>query len=514
LLIAAGAALTVAAMAALWWRGGGLPMNAFPPQRFVATGAYRWFRHPIYVGFVAACAGVAIVSGSATGLYVVTPTVALGALALVLGYEGPATERRFPGTRPDSWLALPRPDQPLTVSGRIAVAARVLLPWLVLYLWVVGLGAPTNALEPYLPGEQDWPVWPWTYPIYASTYLVVALAPFWARGARALADFARAGLAAIGLNTSLYLVVPAAVPARPFEGEGLSARLLTLEANLAGDGGGALPSFHVTWALLAAVLAARSFPRWRGPAFVWAAAVAVSCVTTGMHAVADVVAGIGAFGLVSARAAVWQRLRGAAERLANSFRTWRAGPFRFFVHAPYAGFAAAIAVWIASGLVGATGLAAVTAVVLVSVVSAALWAQWIEGASVSLRPFGYYGSVVGATLACLALPWIGQPMWPVAGGLAVAAPFAQAIGRMRCLVQGCCHGRPAPAWLGIVCRHPQSRAVRLAGFDGVPIHPTQLYSLLWNLVLGVVLLRCLRGGQPPSVIAGFYLVGNGLGRFV
>src|SRR4051794_41186195 len=87
LVAACGAVIALAGMLALWKRGGGLPMNAFPPPRFVAGGIYAVAPHPIYGGFVIACAGVAVYAGSASGLWLVTPAVALGCAALVLGYE-------------------------------------------------------------------------------------------------------------------------------------------------------------------------------------------------------------------------------------------------------------------------------------------------------------------------------------------------------------------------------------------------------------------------------------------
>jgi S1-C subfamily serine protease len=37
-----------------------MPMNAFPPFRYVASGAYAVVAHPIYVGWTMACAGVAL----------------------------------------------------------------------------------------------------------------------------------------------------------------------------------------------------------------------------------------------------------------------------------------------------------------------------------------------------------------------------------------------------------------------------------------------------------------------
>src|ERR1700722_15875431 len=47
-------------MLSLWRNGGGLPMNAYPPPRFVQIGVYGWIAHPIYVGFVFACLGSSV----------------------------------------------------------------------------------------------------------------------------------------------------------------------------------------------------------------------------------------------------------------------------------------------------------------------------------------------------------------------------------------------------------------------------------------------------------------------
>src|SRR5664280_1762748 len=61
---------------------------------------------------------------------------------------------------------------------------------------------------------------------------------------------------------------------------------------------------------------------------------------------------------------------------------------------------------------------------------------------------------------------------------AMSAPSIQATGRLRCLVQGCCHGRPADENIGICFTHPNSRVNKISGMAGVPLHPTQLYSCL------------------------------------
>jgi len=47
-------------MIAIYVHGGGLPMNAHPPPRFVTQGVYRLVSHPVYAGFSVLCIGVAI----------------------------------------------------------------------------------------------------------------------------------------------------------------------------------------------------------------------------------------------------------------------------------------------------------------------------------------------------------------------------------------------------------------------------------------------------------------------
>ena len=44
--------------------------------------------------------------------------------------------------------------------------------------------------------------------------------------------------------------------------------------------------------------------------------------------------------------------------------------------------------------------------------------------------------------------------------------------------------------------------------------PTPVYSILWNVIIQVVFLRLWILRTEPSMIAGLYLILNGLGRFV
>jgi prolipoprotein diacylglyceryltransferase len=181
-------------------------------------------------------------------------------------------------------------------------------------------------------------------------------------------------------------------------------------------------------------------------------------------------------------------------------------------HGVYAGLAAVIGLTGAAWLSGAPGWT--IAVCTTSIVGAGLWAQLVEGSSMLLRPFGYYGSLLGAIVGALLVASLGGPAMAILAALAIVAPWVQAIGRLRCLVQGCCHGRPTRTAAGLRIHNPRSRVCRLAELVDVPIHATQLYSILGNIVLGVLLARLWTLRAPLSLVAGLYLVLGSLLRFV
>jgi prolipoprotein diacylglyceryltransferase len=165
-------------------------------------------------------------------------------------------------------------------------------------------------------------------------------------------------------------------------------------------------------------------------------------------------------------------------------------------------------------LLGPASIVHVLIVGFTSLVTAGLWAQFIEGSPSLLRPYGFYGGVVGVFLGCSIVYALGGNVWLLLGAYAVVAPLIQGVGRLRCLVQGCCHGREANASIGIRYRHPRSRVCRLAHLTDVPIHPTPLYSILWNIATVIILARLWSLHVSIPLITGFYLILNGLGRFV
>lgn len=509
-----GLAVMASALRVLWQKGGGLPMSPYPPERFVSSGIYRIIAHPMYTGFSLLCFGVSFLTGSRAGLWLVSPAVVLFSMMFVAGHERERLIERFGEDLPRPFLRLPAASKERpAVHDRVSVFLLVFLPWLMIYEAVRFIGPPPDALNGYLPFEKILPVWQWAEALYISVYPFVLLVPLVAGTSGDLRRFALRGLLSTGLVTLLFLTVPLVAPPRPFTTEGIFGAMLAFERQL-DTPYCAFPSFHVIWAFLAASVYVRRQPRlgivWWG----WAVLVSLSCILTGMHAAVDVAGGILIVLLVSNLDHLWEFIRRATEAVANSWKEFTIGPVRIMTHGAYAAVGMIAGVIILGVLTGPAMLPFIVLLGVCSVIGAGIWAQIIEGSPVLLRPYGYYGSLFASILACLVLSLAGYDGWLLMAAFAVGAPWVQAIGRLRCLVQGCCHGRPSPIFVGIRYMHPRSRVTRLSDLGGVPLHPTPLYSILSNVVIGVLLMRLWELHAEESMIAGSYLILSGLCRFV
>jgi hypothetical protein len=496
---AAGLWLMAVAMLELRRGGGGLPMNAFPPERLVVTGPFRWIPHPIYTGFCAVCFGASMFIGSAAGLWLVTPVTVLACAALVLGYERHDMKSRFGRVL----QVLPSDDDGRpTNRERIVFWIVAVLPWLALYAFTVNMGLTGTAFR--FPFEENLPILSWTSVVYQTSYITVALAPWSARTRRELRRLTISAWVACAVVFPFYWIVPSAAPRRPLTADNPAADLLEWERNTYPPTA-AFPSFHVLWAIFVARLYR---PRWLGRAYV--AAIAVSCITTRMHYLPDVLASFAIAPWLLHPERVWHAMRRLAERVANSWREWRFGPVRIINHGLYAGAAGLVQMWIVCAALGPGSEWKALATGFAGLIGAAAWAQWVEGSSLLRRPFGFYGGLIGVGLACL----LFDERWTLLAAHCMGAPWMQAIGRLRCLANGCCHGRACEAPVGIRVSEPHSRVTRLAELSGVPIHATPLYSILSNVLLGGILIRLWLSGSPAALICGGFAIGNGLARFV
>ena len=503
----AGAIVAIAAIVALRVRGGGWPMSPYPPRRLVTSGPYALVAHPLYLGSVLIALGVSMLSGSAAGIWIVTPVLAAACIAFVWGSEAERTETLF-GARARPLVHLPDATEAKPeLSDRISVCILALLPWYVVYEAINLLGPWPDAMGVASRWDARIPVFGWTEAVYFLAYPIVIFAPFVARSRRDLRELTvRAWIATAG-SALCYLTIPTGFAKKPVP---QSAFAPMLEWERAFDAPNThLPAFHVIWVMLTMDVYARAFPRIR--AWLWPVvlAVAASCVTTGMHAIADVVAGL-LLGWMFLRVdRVWSAIVGATEWLSHSWGERRVGPLRLINHGIYAAIAVAFGIAFITALAGETHRGAVVGVAVAAIAGAALWAQWVEGSPSLQRPYGYYGALVAA-IVTIAVTGSGLRLL---AAYAVAGPFIQAIGRLRCIVQGCCHGRPTTG-IGVRVIHPRSRIVKIANLSGVALHATAVYSILSGVAIGALLLRLWIAGAPVAFIAGAYLILSSLARFV
>jgi protein-S-isoprenylcysteine O-methyltransferase Ste14 len=509
-----GAAVMLFGMIAIYVYGGGFPMNAYPPLRFVTQGVYRLVSHPIYAGFSVLCIGVAIAWGSSSGLWLVSVVVILGCVALVEGFEKHDMHRRFGSDLPKPLTHFPA-DESATpgLADRLSVYVLALFPWLLLCEAVRVLGTPTDAAPVSFPFEANLPVYRWAEAAYALRYLFVLLAPLVARTRRDLREFAVFGLLSTCVLFLLFIAFPSSASMRPADAQGFWGSVLAWDRARIPHAVALLSSYTV-WTLLAArVYAARmrtSAIIWFGLAFI----IALSGIAGGTDTIVDVlIAGVVAWFAVRAQQ-VWQNTRELTETIANSWREWRLGPIRVINHGSYAGIGVFAGLSIVGTLVGPSHITAMLIIATSIIVTSALWAQFIEGSPSLLRPYGWYGGLLGAIIGGLLVMPIKEDPWLFLAAFSVAGPWVQSAGRVRCLVQGCCHGREARSMIGIRYTHPRSRVVKLASLGGVPIHATPLYSILWNIVVAVIMARLWLLQAQLSLILGVYLILGGLGRLV
>lgn len=101
------------------------------------------------------------------------------------------------------------------------------------------------------------------------------------------------------------------------------------------------------------------------------------------------------------------------------------------------------------------------------------------------------------------------PFWKLTDVMMPSLAFGLAIGRVGCYLNGCCFGLPTSAPWGVIF---PNNCLAGAVFPGVRLHPTQLYDLLYNAVIGLLLLwRSPKKRFEGELFADFLLL-YGLAR--
>jgi len=108
---------------------------------------------------------------------------------------------------------------------------------------------------------------------------------------------------------------------------------------------------------------------------------------------------------------------------------------------------------------------------------------WTEWFAIQRGGLVFYGGLLGAVAGVILLTaWRRIALLDLADLAAPCVAWGQAIGRLGCLMHGCCYGA--------ACSWPWGMVFPSLG-DGIVRHPTQLYEALFTAILGTILTWAL-----------------------
>lgn len=125
-----------------------------------------------------------------------------------------------------------------------------------------------------------------------------------------------------------------------------------------------------------------------------------------------------------------------------------------------------------------------------------------------------YGAVIGVILAIVIYCLVKKlSIWQVADMVSPGALVGMAIGRIGCLFNGCCYGLTTSLPWAVDYTCTSSYAPQ-----GMPLHPTQIYHIIWNLAAFGLLWSLRRRLKPTGsvflIYLALYAAGDLLVRFL
>jgi phosphatidylglycerol:prolipoprotein diacylglycerol transferase len=122
----------------------------------------------------------------------------------------------------------------------------------------------------------------------------------------------------------------------------------------------------------------------------------------------------------------------------------------------------------------------------------------------------FYGGLIGASLATGAyLLWKKLPVWKLADVFAPSIALGSVFGRIGCLLNGCCYGRACSLPWAIT--FPKDNPLHPPTY---PVHPTEIYDSLLNLLLYLGLAWLFRHKKFEGQVFATYLIGYSICRSI
>jgi len=135
-----------------------------------------------------------------------------------------------------------------------------------------------------------------------------------------------------------------------------------------------------------------------------------------------------------------------------------------------------------------------------------------NGQLVGIAGMNMYGGVIGAMiLGFWYLIHKKLNIWKIADYMIPYLALGTAMTRIGCFLNGCCFGNPTECSLGMVFpKHSIPDTI----FPGIHIHPTQLYSSLFNLIFFFVLLFIQKKKKFHGTTFFSWIIGYAIFRFL
>ena len=116
----------------------------------------------------------------------------------------------------------------------------------------------------------------------------------------------------------------------------------------------------------------------------------------------------------------------------------------------------------------------------------------------------YHHQIIALAVTILLLLQLGQPLLAYLDAWVVGWMVAQAVGRIGCLMAGCCYGRPH-RW-GVCYGSKHLEAGHIHYLAGVRLFPVQLLEMVSLICLaGIAALQIFTGAKPGDVMAGCFI---------
>jgi phosphatidylglycerol:prolipoprotein diacylglycerol transferase len=127
----------------------------------------------------------------------------------------------------------------------------------------------------------------------------------------------------------------------------------------------------------------------------------------------------------------------------------------------------------------------------------------------------FYGGLLAALgVAILLVRRYRLRIWTTADLFAPGIALGHVVGRLGCLMAGCCYGTPTTMPWGITFTNPLA-ASNVGTPLGIPLHPTQLYDAGAELLILIVLVATERRGKPfEGRTFWLYMLFYGVSRFI